>query len=195
MFCPKCGTQNPETGKFCRSCGTDLGNVSAALSGNFKPSLAPTAPVAPPAPLMLDRRGRRMNWESALTKVFMGVAFMVVSIVLGVSGMGRGWWFWLLIPAFAMLGSGIAQCVQLKKCEQNPALSSGSQPAAASQNEIPAVQTNAALPPTQTDYVKPPRASIYDTGELYEKPPSVTEGTTRHLEINNEGETMTLPKK
>ncbi|MGI8670151.1 MAG: zinc-ribbon domain-containing protein, partial [Aridibacter sp.] len=23
MFCPKCGTQNPENGKFCRKCGTD----------------------------------------------------------------------------------------------------------------------------------------------------------------------------
>jgi ribosomal protein L40E len=33
MFCPKCGTQNPVTGKFCRSCGTDLATVSDALSG------------------------------------------------------------------------------------------------------------------------------------------------------------------
>ncbi|MFN2501427.1 MAG: zinc-ribbon domain-containing protein, partial [Pyrinomonadaceae bacterium] len=30
MFCPKCGSQNPETGKFCRSCGTDVGGVSSA---------------------------------------------------------------------------------------------------------------------------------------------------------------------
>lgn len=35
--------------------------------------------------------------------------------------------------------------------------------------------------------------SIYDTGELI-APPSVVEGTTRHLEFNNEGETMTLPE-
>ena len=35
MFCPKCGIQNPDAGKFCRSCGTDLGNVSDALSGNI----------------------------------------------------------------------------------------------------------------------------------------------------------------
>ena len=37
-----------------------------------------------------------------------------------------------------------------------------------------------------------PLKSIYDTGELV-PPSSVTENTTRHLEINNEGETMTLP--
>lgn len=37
-----------------------------------------------------------------------------------------------------------------------------------------------------------PLKSIYDTGELA-APPSVTERTTRHLEINDEGKTMTLP--
>jgi hypothetical protein len=183
MFCPKCGTQNPETGKFCRSCGTDLGNVSAALSGNLKPS--------PPLPL-IDRKGKRMSWDNAFGKLFMGVAFLVISVVLALTGAGKGWWFWMLIPAFAMLGNGLAQCIQLKKYEQNQRLGFGSPPA---QNEIPAAPQNAALPPTQTDYVRPPQKSIYETGELYEKPSSVTEGTTRHLEINNEGETMTLPKQ
>ncbi len=33
MFCPKCGIQNPETGKFCRQCGTDLSPVADALAG------------------------------------------------------------------------------------------------------------------------------------------------------------------
>lgn len=41
------------------------------------------------------------------------------------------------------------------------------------------------------EYAKPQK-SIYDTGELA-VPPSVTEGTTRHLEMSDEGETMTLP--
>ena len=61
------------------------------------------------------------------------------------------------------------------------------------QNQIPTNSQNLNLPPTQTEFVKP-QSSIYDTGELI-TPPSVTEGTTRHLEINKEGETMTLPKK
>ncbi len=38
-------------------------------------------------------------------------------------------------------------------------------------------------------------ASMYRTGELVSPPPSITENTTRHLEINNEGETMNLPKR
>ncbi|MEO6587821.1 MAG: hypothetical protein ABIP06_00715, partial [Pyrinomonadaceae bacterium] len=47
---------------------------------------------------------------------------------------------------------------------------------------------------TVRDYVEPPRQSIYDTGDL-QIPPSVTDHTTRHLEIDKEGKTMTLPKK
>ena len=39
MFCPKCGTKNPEDGKFCRSCGSDLAVVSAALSGGLPSKL------------------------------------------------------------------------------------------------------------------------------------------------------------
>ena len=50
---------------------------------------------------------------------------------------------------------------------------------------------NAALPPKQTAFVYP--ESRFKTGDLV--PPSVTDTTTRHLEVNSEGETMTLPKR
>jgi hypothetical protein len=51
------------------------------------------------------------------------------------------------------------------------------------------------LPPTAADYVSPPKQSIYETGDLAPAPSSVTEETTRHLQMDSEGETMTLPKK
>ena len=95
----------------------------------------------------------------------------------------------MLIPAFGMFGSGIAQYIQLEKTEQYHQDSSlGFQP---TQNVISSPPQNSALPPTQTQYVAP--ESRYKTGDLV--PPSVTDGTTRHLEMNSEGETMTLPKK
>jgi hypothetical protein len=174
MFCQKCGQQNPDNGKFCRACGIDLGNVTQALTDAKK-----TQPL-------VDRRGRPINWDRAITGIFMGLAFLTVSIILGVTGMGRGWWFWMLIPAFTMLGGGIAKYVQLKKHEQalgstSPTvvmtIESGGQPSA--------------LPPQQTEFVSPD--SRYKTGDLV--PPSVTDSTTRHLEIDSEGRTMTLPKK
>ncbi len=176
MFCPKCGTQNPDDGRFCRSCGADLGNVSAALSGKM-----------PKPQAMVDRKGKPINWESAIVKIFSGLAFVAVSIALAFSQMGRGWWFWLLIPAFGSLGSGVAQFIQLKKSE-NQTVSIAPQN---TQNTFSSAPPNNALPPTQTEYVAP--ESRYRTGDLV--PPSVTEPSTRNLQMDSEGETMTLPKK
>lgn len=175
MFCPKCGTQNPETGKFCRSCGTDLGNVSQALTGNL-----------PQPNKLVDHKGRPVSWDRAIVKIFTGLAFVVVSCVLAISGGGRGWWFWLLIPAFTSLGAGVAQYVQLRKAERgqpiyNPVISD---PALGRRDQ-------SALPPNQTNYVEP--ESRFKTGDLV--PPSVTDNTTRHLEMDSEGQTMALPKK
>jgi hypothetical protein len=86
-----------------------------------------------------------------------------------------------------MLGSGLAHYIQFK---HNSRQGFSTTPQTA-QNSIPAPPNNAALPPNQTEYVAPD--SRYKTGDLV--PPSVTDNTTRHLEINTEGETMTLPKK
>ena len=182
MFCPKCGTQNPDDGRFCRACGADLGNVSAALSGNL-----------PKAPYVVDPRKRGVSWQSAITKIFTGIAFFVVSLILAVSQVpgAKVWWFWLLIPAFIMFGGGIAQFVQLRKLEKQEAAFAPQ----STKNIISSAPPQNALPPTQTDYVAPPKYSIYETGELAERPGSVTEPTTRHLEMDSEGETMSLPKK
>lgn len=175
MFCPKCGTQNPETGKFCRSCGTDLGNVSQALSG------MPARPVQ-----IMDRKGRPVSYEGAIVKLFTGLAFLAVCVALAFSGSGRGWWFWLLFPAFGSLGAGISQYIQLRRSERgNTGFTSVVQPV------FMPPASNSTLPPSQTTYVSP--ESRYKTGDLV--PPSVTDSTTRHLEMDSEGKTMTLPKK
>lgn len=176
MFCPKCGTQNPETGKFCRSCGTDLGNVSQALSGQ---------PVNQPAPL-LDHKGRPVSIERAVVKVFTGFAFIAVAVALMMTGNGRGWWFWLLIPAFTSIGAGLAQYLHILSSRRGQPRYS---PTVSNQQLYS--QNQSALPPNQTKYVEP--ESRYKTGDLV--PPSVTDATTRHLEMDSEGQTMALPKK
>ncbi len=177
MFCPKCGTKNHDTGKFCRSCGTDLGNVSEAISGKLSAS----------EDTLKKKKKSGSGWESAMSNLFMGLAFLIVSIILGVSHMGRGWWFWMLIPAFGMLGAGISKIIVLK---QNS--SGGNSVDLTDDTKQINSQKQTALPPTQTEYVNPVDRSQYQTGDLV--PPSVVENTTRHLEMDKEGETMTLPK-
>ena len=177
MFCPKCGTQNPEVGKFCRSCGTDLGNVSDALTGNL------SRPVQ-----IMDRKGRPISYEKAIVKMFTGLAFIAVVVALAFTQRGYPWWFWMLIPGFSSLGAGVAQYIQLSKLEKgNRGFTSSMQP-----TFVPP-PSNPSLPPTQTDYVSPSTESRYKTGDLV--PPSVTDSTTRHPEMDTEGKTMSLPKK
>ncbi|MGI8556436.1 MAG: zinc-ribbon domain-containing protein [Pyrinomonadaceae bacterium] len=183
MFCPKCGTQNPDNGKFCRACGTNLGNVSDALAGKSNKAMQGFEMMREIK--TWDKKGKPVHWEGAITKLFTGIAFLAVTIALAFSQMGQGWWFWMLIPAFGALGSGVARIMQLKRLEKSNISIAPTQ----TQNTFSDNSPNAALPPNQTDYIAP--ESRYKTGDLV--PPSVVEDTTRHLEVNQEGETMTLP--
>jgi len=181
--------KNPDNGKFCRSCGTDLGTVSDVLSGRRSDKMQSFGLMKPIEPIDLMSCGtdKPVNWEGAIVKLFMGIAFLVVAIILSYTQKGSQWWFWMLIPGFIMLGGGIAQIVQLRKNERTGITINST----TNQNTLKD-EANAALPPAQTEFVRPQK-SVYDTGELV-APPSVVEGTTRHLEMNSEGETMTLPE-
>lgn len=165
MFCPKCATQNLDGAKFCRSCGANVSLVPQALSGQL-PQAAPDD--------YLDygrkrkRHGRREpSLDHAFRSAFMGIAFLLVAIALSFSRMGMGWWFWMLIPAFSMMGTGVAQYIRLKERERR-AFPTGNY-------NQPSLQPP--LQPSMYVGANPARS----TGELVPPPPSVTEGTTRHL--------------
>lgn len=194
MFCPKCGTQNPDSGKFCRSCGTDLGNVSAAMSGDLPKKQTDFGFPAFDWENRKDVRelNRRKDpnevFGDSIKQILSGIGFLIVSIVLfttGVAG-GKAWWWAMLFPAFGLLSKGISDYMKSKRMMQNQV-----QFAPQNQNYLNQNQTRADLPPTQTEYVAPDMR--YKTGDL--APPSVTDNTTRHLEMDSEGQTMTLPKK
>ncbi len=187
MFCPKCGTQNPETGRFCRSCGADLGNVSAALSGKL-PTQFPDAATAQIHHESRRRQDPNELFGEAIKQILTGLGFLIVAIVLlttGVAG-GHSWWWAMLFPAFGCLGKGVSEYAKSKRIEKQQVNFSGQ-----TQNTLYEPPVNSALPPTQTQYVSP--QSNYKTGDLV--PSSITDNTTRQLEMNSEGETMTLPKK
>lgn len=178
MFCPKCGTNNPEDGKFCRKCGTDLKFVSLALTGKI--SVAQNK----------IQKKEKDDLSGSFSSLFGGLAFLTISIILAGQPMGRGWWFWLLIPAFTMIGKGVASIIQMKN--QNKKNLSGIELDNTENLKGFDVNESKNLPSAQTEFVSNIPDAIYETGDLV--PPSVVENTTRHLKINSEGETMTLPK-
>jgi hypothetical protein len=185
MFCPKCGTQNPETGKFCRACGTDVENVSAVMSGTFPATIDDAGRAG---------RGRRRKRRQdpgdvqgdALKNIITAFGFLLVAIALAISGIGRSWWWAMLFPFVFLLARGIPAYIRYERM-----LADRSSSNAAPQPLMNQPQPQFSLPPDQTAYIQP--ESQYKTSDLV--PPSVTDGTTRHLEINSEGETMTLPEK
>ncbi len=182
MFCPKCGTQNPDDGKFCRSCGVDLANVNAAISGELTKT---------DESCVTGRRGPRnadQLFADAMRSIVTGVGFFVVSCVLYLTNVanGRAWFWALLIPAFTLLAKGISDYVRSRRMDR----SRQQMVAQPSVNQVAGFQATT-LPPAQTTFIAPAE-SRYNTGDLV--PPSVTDNTTRHLEANPEGETMTLPK-
>ncbi len=180
--------QNSETGKFCRSCGTDLGNVSAALTGNL-PAQFPDAGTAHIHHEARRRQDAHEVFGDAVRSIILGIGFLIVAIALLITGVagGRAWWWAMLFPAFGLLSKGISDYLKSKRMETAQIGFSNQ-----AQNTLHQPTTNASLPPIQTNYPTAPD-SRYKTGDLV--PPSVTDGTTRHLEMDSEGETMTLPKK
>jgi len=158
MYCPKCATQNVDGASFCRSCGANISLIPSALTGQL-----PTAPEPEDFGARLRRKYKREpTIDDAIRHLMMGIAFVIVSVLIGkYSPGGWTWWYWMLIPASTLLGKGIAEMIRVKQKGSAGSLTQG--------------QTQ--LPPGSTlNSLRDPR-----TGELRPPVPSVTEGTTRHL--------------
>jgi hypothetical protein len=181
MYCPKCGTQNIEDAKFCRGCGADIGLVPQALTGHLpeKRAVGYDAEGQP-----YDESGKRLRrhrdiqrpprLDKAISSVFTGIGFIVVALSIFLfSNEGKGgWWYWLLIPGFATLGGGIAEYARFKQSKGE-------------ELKLPGNESRQAMPPAPARVsALPPR----NTAELA-PPPSVTEGTTRHLDQSPEAPT------
>jgi hypothetical protein len=146
MFCPACATQNPDTAHFCRSCGANISLVPQALTGQLE--------QRPPEIVEEVRRHRRDPWERAFKNIFSGIAIFIVAIALSRT-VGRGWWFWLLLPAASMFATGFAQFARLKHAERRGSLA-------------PPRVTQTLNEHSNPDVLMPPAGSV-------------TERTTRHL--------------
>jgi len=157
MFCPKCATQNLDGASFCRSCGANISLVPQALTGEM------AKPQTEDVDGACGTRGKELTLDQAFKNMFLGIAFLLISIVLSRSGMGHGWWFWMLIPSFSLMGIGVGQLIRLRERDKRASLRA---PSARTFSD----RFQAEIPARRTD-------------ELMSPVPSVTEGTTRHLGV------------
>jgi hypothetical protein len=182
MFCPQCSQQqiSPEV-RFCSRCGFPLDGVAALLAnGGLLPGTKGVEwEKAPPSPRL---RGVRQGGMFILLGMFIVplLLFMFEELKIVPEEVP-------MAAALILFLGGFLRMVAALLFEDGPLR----------RKRLPAVPTNvqagaqwlpggfgreAALPPAQsvpaTSYA-PPRA---DTSEITQRPPSVTEGTTRFLD-------------
>lgn len=160
MFCPKCGTENPDNTKFCRVCGANLSNVLAVIDG-----LQISETAFPQIKEATDL------YSTGIRNVILGAGFFVASILLKSMPGDTALWFLVMIPAICLIASGIGRILKsdgLKKLNRsNPVI-----------NQITA-EEKTSLQASQTEYLSP--NINYETKDLV--PSSITEDTTHQLEI------------
>ena len=158
MFCPKCASQNIEGAKYCRTCGANISLVPQALTGQLPQDSGQALDHLPPH--IRRKLSRRPSVENGIRHAITGLGFLAVAFSIAVfAPAGRLWWFWLLIPAFSLLGTGVSEIMRAKRGPSTAQAEVG--------REITSARLNSLSRP--------------ETAELAPPPPSITEGTTRHL--------------
>jgi hypothetical protein len=113
MYCPKCGTTNPDQAKFCRACGTNVEAVMLTMVGQMLPGSQRD---------WLEKRSKGVR-ETVGGAVLFGVAVLVFlgfliaaaasgeeEVLVGWFGLGLPWLIWGIIR----LVRGIPDLVESK---------------------------------------------------------------------------------
>jgi hypothetical protein len=162
MYCPNCGSNNSAQTKFCRICGTGLAVVSEALAGGSE--------NRPTEKTQLARLIK--NYHAGRHKMMFGAGSLVLGAALLSVLLLSGHWgfFWIFLWVFmGLFGNGIHQ------------FQKGWRDWSEASSELKALGYQ--KPP---DAILPPREPLPEsrvTGSLPTQPPSITESTTRHLDV------------
>lgn len=162
MFCPRCGSQNPETTKFCRQCGLSLQQLSGYVASGGTGALTPPPLSAPPA------HGMPPQQKMALSIMLFVLSPAICGVLGKITGLGlfRGLaGLCAVAMPLAIMWSVFhfrSQIREQKRLQQTPP-----------PDPRPAF-------PAQQRY-QPPLGPAPPTNPLGTSPGSITEEETRHL--------------
>jgi len=105
MFCPKCGTENPEGAKFCSKCGAELGvstkpaETSIGLSANVAGLLCYVGGwISGIVFLVIEKKSKFVKfhaWQSIMTFGVLTVVYLIL-FHIPIIGWVLGWIIWVL---------------------------------------------------------------------------------------------------
>lgn len=106
MFCNECGTQNPETNRFCKNCGNPLPRRQAAVQPAVQPGVQMAAPVPPaaapmapvpqpvtaatPAPAPVAAPKRKRNWLGKLSLILGILSWGILTVIIAAAAVLLG---------------------------------------------------------------------------------------------------------
>ncbi|HEU4387683.1 MAG TPA: zinc-ribbon domain-containing protein [Blastocatellia bacterium] len=161
MYCPNCGAQDVDGTRFCKRCGTNLTDVSQALSGRLR---TPEHAQDLVKPLKDYFSGRRHSVFGAAL-IGGGLLIMTLLTLVGMNPMGAFWIvFWMFVWGVIQLASGLSRLF-----------------AAGGELRALGYDPSPALPKPARAELSPPQSPGYSTGPVT-PPTSVTDQTTRRLE-------------
>jgi hypothetical protein len=160
MYCPTCAAQNSNETSFCRSCGGDLSVVRAITTNGLTSNVMREVAQLEKS---LDKQNKS-NIRKDLLNISFGVFMLVMFFVIGAGGTTFGYISMLI--ACLMIGVGIGGIQKYKD--------GLSRPKRQLLTELP-INAN------------PPDLPQNSPIEI-QSPPSITDETTRHLDINQKRE-------
>jgi hypothetical protein len=165
--------QNLDDAKFCRACGADIRLVPQALQGTLPVALERLENDK------VEQRGREKKrapatLDAGLQNIFKGFGLLIIFLI-GIFVFRGAFWLtiWFIIPALASMGEGIGQLIRARQ----------------EQTRLPAATTTTPdpggdfRPATFAPASAAGELASPDTREIVGAPASVTDGTTRHLDV------------
>jgi energy-converting hydrogenase Eha subunit A len=105
MFCGECGTENPDTNRFCKNCGNALGKPP--IPGTAVPAAAGPAVQTPQAVENPARQPVTPAVEPKPRRIWLGIVSLLVSLV--------SWLFYPIVLGAVAVVLGILSLILAKK--------------------------------------------------------------------------------